>query len=329
MKLFFSFFIALHVFAGNCFANDTTGAVGAGGIEFKKTDEISMEKEVLTISADLVRVEYEFVNKTNHPIKERIFFPMPFYDADRCSPGYFGPIENFQVWVNGKKVNTLWSARARLRSGEDVTERLKNYGLTDKEIVEFHGETVPCGNDADDDVMANTARKSTLDWVKLAKEGVTKLWQASYVYYWDQEFPPAKTIHVAHEYFPFAGRDSATIDFVDPQWGIKNAKALASRFYNYDLCITDGTYNAAKQAAKRSKLNTDHSVIEYVLTTGANWSGPIKDFTLNLKKGSKDAVVSLCFDGDFVKSDALTLSSHVRNFVPKKDLQILFLYPQK
>ena len=53
-------------------ANDTVGAVEAGGIEFKKTDEISMEKEVLTISSNLVRVEYEFLNKTTHPTLGRI-----------------------------------------------------------------------------------------------------------------------------------------------------------------------------------------------------------------------------------------------------------------
>jgi hypothetical protein len=68
--------------------------------------------------------------------------------------------------------------------------------------------------------------------------------------------------------------------------------------------------------------------VKYILTTGANWAGPIKDFTLILKKESKDEIVSLCFDGKLKKQDDLTITSHENNFVPRKDIAAIYFYAQ-
>lgn len=61
------------------FANDGFGALGAGGIIIGKTNDIAMAKEVLDISYDKIKVDYEFVNESNHDIIETIVFPMPPY----------------------------------------------------------------------------------------------------------------------------------------------------------------------------------------------------------------------------------------------------------
>ena len=65
--------------------------------------------------------------------------------------------------------------------------------------------------------------------------------------------------------------------------------------------------------------------IAYVLTTGANWSGPIGDFRLTVDKGEPDSLVSFCADG--VKKIAPTVFE-VRhaNFTPTRDLDVLILY---
>ena len=68
--------------------------------------------------------------------------------------------------------------------------------------------------------------------------------------------------------------------------------------------------------------------IAYVLTTGANWAGPIGDFHLTVDKGAPDSLVSFCADG--VKKIGPTLFE-VRhaNFTPTRDLHVLILYRPK
>jgi len=337
MKLIWIFLIFL--LASNCEANDSIGYLGAGGIEFKKTEDISMEKEVLTISRKLIRVEYEFLNTTSKQIKETIIFPMPFYGFDfGCSPEHSGRLEGFKVWVNGEIQATSRTVRARLKE-KDVTSRLKELGFADEDISEYRGIEGNCGMDVHPPTGIFARNMDGLNKVGLVKifnqEGtviVTPMWTAAYFYSWEQVFPPNAIVRVAHEYVPFTGSINGLYSFSDVS-SFKEDKGGEGLVK--DFCITDGTIRAGKNiqehittgAFKIPIEGLRRETVNYILTTGANWAGPIKDFTLNLKKESKNEIVSLCFDdGQFKKSDALTVSSHINNFLPKNDISAIFFY---
>jgi hypothetical protein len=313
-----------------CLANDSIGAVGAGGIEFKKSSDISMESETLTIYEDRIRVEYIFLNKSAKPIRERILFPMPYYSFDEgCTPKYSGDLPLFRVWVNGEDVQTESVVRAKLANGQDVTKRLKDIGLGDEDIAEYNGVTSRCGAVYE----PAWAPKEQFEGVYAQKIDLLKkagladnnsfgnhplpLWLASRVYYWDQEFPSNQKISVVHEYVPFVGAGPGVSNYL----GDKYSKSMNDGPY----CIDQGTFRAAHKAHKAGYVPT---FVDYVLTTGANWDGPIKDFTLVLVKSTPDDVISLCFDGHFARQDETTIISHVKNFTPKKDLSVLFMSPQ-
>jgi hypothetical protein len=66
--------------------------------------------------------------------------------------------------------------------------------------------------------------------------------------------------------------------------------------------------------------------ISYVLTTGANWAGPIKTFTLVVDKGESDNYVSFC-GTDVKKTGPTTFEMTATDFYPEKDLDILLLVP--
>ena len=55
--------------------------------------------------------------------------------------------------------------------------------------------------------------------------------------------------------------------------------------------------------------------IAYVLTTGANWAGPIGDFRLTIDKGEPDSLVSFCADG-VKKIGPTTVRGPPRQFHP-------------
>lgn len=60
--------------------------------------------------------------------------------------------------------------------------------------------------------------------------------------------------------------------------------------------------------------------MSYILKTANTWRGPIRDFTLRLRKSSLEESLSLCFPGQFKKVDALTLEAKMADFAPAADL---------
>jgi hypothetical protein len=64
----------------------------------------------------------------------------------------------------------------------------------------------------------------------------------------------------------------------------------------------------------------------YVLSTGATWAGPIRDFRLIVDKGDPDNLVSFCAAG-VRKLDATRFEVRQNNFTPKSDLAIILLRP--
>jgi Domain of unknown function (DUF4424) len=66
-----------------------------------------------------------------------------------------------------------------------------------------------------------------------------------------------------------------------------------------------------------------------VLTTGANWAGPISDFTLKVEKEGA-AFLSTCpIEGLTLKRQSSAFVAHANDFTPKTDLNILFVFPRR
>ncbi|MBM3595604.1 MAG: DUF4424 domain-containing protein [Alphaproteobacteria bacterium] len=62
--------------------------------------------------------------------------------------------------------------------------------------------------------------------------------------------------------------------------------------------------------------------VRYALSSGANWSGPIRDFPLVVDKGETDNLVGFCMDG-VTKISPTRLEVRKRDFTPKGDLSVL------
>jgi hypothetical protein len=71
-------------------------------------------------------------------------------------------------------------------------------------------------------------------------------------------------------------------------------------------------------------IQWEQHILEYVLETGANWSGPIKNFRLVIDKGSSDNLVSFCAQ-DIHKISATQFEVRASNFTPTSNLSVLIL----
>lgn len=277
-------------------ANDSSFGDDNGSIVLQQQADISMEKESLFLSEAKVKVDYEFLNHGNRDLTVSVAFPMP--------PMYFGPSDHnemtdFQLTVNGKTQPT--ERRLVVLLGDqkaDISTAFAKTGWNESDLEEFtNSGEIPHGKQPLPDTWldANGSPAFTLN------EYFT----------WQQVFPAGKPVAISHIYTP-----SISTGVPQPAQFIVNE-------YKNDVCI-DAV--AAKGILKReSEMGVSWSNLRYILTTGRNWHGPIKDFHLTIQKQASSDLLSLCFDDNLKKIDDRTFEFHQQNFVPQHDLNLLFI----
>ena len=274
-----------------------------------------MKKEVLTVSPDLIKVEYEFLNESASDVEETIFFPLPAYEAGyHPSPTYYGQPQQFSIEVDGKR-RDYQTMVAALLGGKDVTARLKALGLSEAQIAYFPLFTL---FDKKVAPLTATQQKAMIGEGLLAKlydeESWVPAWSVKISYVWQQKFPAGKTVRVRHQYAPFvaAGPGASYLgegnDFEKKYCGDKAFHATWNKL--------------AKKQGESGFVNAKW--VSYILKTGNTWKNGIEDFTLNLVKGKPDELISLCFPGTFTKINPTTLQVKLRNFRPTQDLNVYF-----
>lgn len=309
-------------------ANDTTGFVSTGGIEYIKNDKIAMQREELFISQAKIKVNYQYKNLTDQDVSETVLFPLPI--VMNQSGGDFadtkGLIDSFKVWVNDEKVKPEAYVRAFLyevKDGEqyeliphDVTEAFKKCGISDEEMQDpwtqkFEGEVEQEILKCNDPALAK---------FNLPRDGTEEfLWGSQIVYSWQQVFKANEITRVNHEYQPLLGGSVSLASMLE--YEVNNA-------FHQAYCL-DGDFK--KSLAKiKNEIGTPYRELGYILKTGANWAKPIEDFTLTVERNKAD-LVSFCWHGGGkvtkLKEDDKTVQFQVKekNFTPKQDLNVLFV----
>ncbi len=304
----------------NVYANDSTARVGVGGITFLKSEDIRMVQEILEISTSQVRVQYRFQNESDKPIQATVAFPMPPYSwnsGEHATEANMGPLKNFITQVDGLTINSKIDRRAIIGK-VDVTQRLRKIGLSDTQIFETFAH---CPDD-DTDKKFELCGLNKAQKIALEKLGDWKIEETAL---WAYEFPPHKEVNVSHEYPPFVGESYS----VPIQRGREIHDPLAY-IDTIDACLDVGTKNLIRKkvnsmvAHGRKNVSVSVREVEYVLGTGKNWKGPIKDFKLRIKKSSPDEIVSLCFPGKPKREGNTILEFSQKNLTPQDKLIVFF-----
>lgn len=315
-------------------ANDSMAEMKTGGLIYSRSDQVSMEKEVLTISPKEVVVDYLFRNTTDKDVTSLIAFPMPDIDAGPDINVALDDFEtdnflDFTVAQDGKPI-TPELHQTVIMLGVDQTELLKTLGVP---LLPYSDKTLKAIDrlsDADKEKLQETGlvRFDTFD----GGEGlgmqtqVTPQWTLKTVYTWTTTFPAGKTVNVVHRYKPSVG-GTVTVTFL----GNEDYQKEQLDAYRTKYCVDDGFLKAVNGAFKAGTDGVPSHVenwISYVLSTGANWQGPIKDFTLRVDKGDPGAFVSFCGEG-VKKTGPTTFEMKATDFYPEKDLDILLVVPVK
>jgi len=307
-------------------ANDAEAEIGVGGIVLLKPSRaIVMEAEDLYISEDIVRVKYRFRNPTDRAITTTVAFPMPrqprgmadrWYDMDRAHDfSGFG----FNTKVDGKPVRLKQIDRAMI-GDRDVTQRIKGLGWP-LYWVNAHGSSALF------ETMDAAQRKAfSAEGLVIEEEMFdfrpVPAWDLATFFVREQRFPANSTITVEHEYVPMAGGSVGGA----LHKSVRQDSPEILEAYREDYCV-DGPFLRGvdrKLASAKPGFFTFYSEtwLGYVLTSGANWKGPIGDFRLVVDKGSPDNLVSFCMDG-VTKIAPTRFEVRKTAFTPTRDLKIL------
>lgn len=334
MKKFIAL-LALGAATSPSIANDSSAAIGLGGLELTRNDAISMDSEDLFLSRQLVTVKYRFTNTSAKDVETLVSFPLPplpngiegYIDAPSFSD-WREQLE-FKTLVDGQPAILAYHEAVTLvgkPEAKGIEARLKALGWPVKhwDDYDFTQKHVDPLTQAEKDALVaeGLLRKDA------ETDYLSPNWQIQAHVTRKQLFPAGKSITVEHSYKPIAG--GSVGGMLTPEFRKENEYF---REYQATYCIDNGflkgfdkRFNAER--AKAKARGDDYGVayvehwLDYVLKSGANWKGPIKDFRLVVDKEKPGNLLSFCMDG-VKKISPTRFEVHKSNFEPTRDIQIL------
>lgn len=324
--------LTLLVIVTHFFANDGYGALGAGGIIIGKTDDIAMAKEVLEISYNKIKVDYEFINESDKDITETIVFPLPEFQigvgifSDHVP--YLKLIDSFKVVVDGKPIAFQTKVRTVANRGEfegqDITEKLLKLGFSERDIIASEDKYNEIIEPKMKILQANGLS------VDAREEDDYVPWTNYITYEWKQTFKAHQKVKISHEYQPLTGGGASWRYYCHSSMPASEDDEF-SRYY----CMSKETFKLldnycfqyfgspdAKDYYPESYLiGVD---VSYILKTANTWKDGIRDFTLIIHKKPRE-VVSFCFPVPLRHINPFRDEVHLENFKPEQDLNIFFV----
>jgi len=310
------------------FANDSSAELSVGGLVFTKSADVSLESEDLTITPDLVVVRYRFVNQAPNPVTLTVAFPLPDIDLSE-GDNYAIPSNDpanflgFETKVDGKPISFTVRQTAFLGT-KDITAALRGAGVPLLPIGAQQTRLSDLPQATRDQLIGQglLLQNGTDDHGRQLYEGA---WTVKTAAVRQQTFPPNRPVIVEHRYHTSLGVSFDTV----LRKGLRQNKAMAAEIERYrkNYCVGDTFLAGLDKLAGSAEANSaklQERRISYILKTGANWAGPIKDFKLTVDKQKADRLVSFCADN--IKSVSPTaVEVTAKDFMPDKDLKILIV----
>jgi hypothetical protein len=306
-----------------CLANDSAAELSIGGLRFTQTADVSMESEDLQISLNQVKVRYQFLNRAAAPVALKVAFPLPDIDLSQAENFSF-PVNDpanfvgFETRIDGAPVKFTIVQQAVIGSN-DKTPMLRDLKIP---ILPLGGQEFRSQN------LPSEVRTKLVDEGLLLPAGSDERGRPRYEPGWavrtsvvrDQTFAANQPVVVEHSYRPIVGASTDTI-LKKP---LRQNKAMAKEVERYrrDYCISDGFLTELDKMVGNGEGSIQERRLGYVLKTGANWAGPIREFKLTVDAGKKGWLISFCPGRLQKQTEQVYLA---KDFVPDQDLKILFI----
>jgi hypothetical protein len=292
--------------------------LSTGGLEFVHNPNVQMRSEQLFISTTQIRVTYHFFNASDQPVVELVAFPMPDITFDNPDADIAIPTQDplnflgFTTTANGQPASTRVEQKA-YAMGVDQSAVLRQLNIPLAPQLEATSKALKD--------LPHEKLQHLID-LGLVVDEIDQFqarWTLKTTYYWQQTFPVHQELVITHQYKPSVGNSAGT--------AVGNSQSPTPADYKTKYCMDPDFIAAAtraQQAADQAHRTFGEFRMNYILTTGANWAGPITDFTLTVDKGRPANLISFCGTG-VKKISPTRFQVHYSNFTPTANLAILIL----
>lgn len=307
-------------------ANDSSAELTTGGLLLEKSADIEMRSEDLYVSAKEIRVRARLYNSSAHDVTTIVAFPMPEITIGSSDVNLAVPTQDAQnllglaTKVDGKVVQMNVEQKV-FAGGIEYTDVLLRLGVPLAPHLSATNAALDRLARAAQDELLRLGLVGTeeFDVGKGMEKHLIARWTLKTTYFWQQTFPAKTAVVIEHRYVPSVGLSVQTS--IGSKWATTEGW-LAS--YRSKYCMDDAFLAAVERAGSDDGAPFSEQRLSYMLTTGANWAGPIGTFRLVINKGDPSSLISFCGKG--VKKIGATEFEMVRShFVPKKNLDVLIL----
>jgi hypothetical protein len=312
---------------GPAISNDSTAELTTGGLVFTTNKAIVMREERLFISLSVIHVRYVLFNKSDKDIRSTVAFPVPDIELDPPSnvaiPNDDSEnILGFTTMADGQYLNARVEQKV-FANGVEQTGLLRRLGVP---LAPHLESTVTALDSLPRQEWTNLVNLglATIEVYStgmypnaVMKEHLSPRWRLKTTYFWEQTFPAQRELLIEHRYKPSVGSSVVTLV------GNTNPELETyAREERKQFCTNDDFVETVRRAPHPFQERR----IQYILTTGANWAEPIRNFILIVDKGSPGNLVSFCEQG-VKKISPTQFEVRKTNFIPKSELSILILEP--
>lgn len=268
-----------------------------------------------------------------------------FQEKEKIEPTLLNRIKNnaflnFKCTVNGKEIAYTTQHEAINKDGKNIIDTLQDQKIPISSVYLGGFMDVPA-------LDKNPDLKKKLSDLGFLNESGLPTWQLKTTFYWDQVYPALKDLSIKHTYHPHPGyywlqgkkgvMCINELEFIHRNYG-PDGKPELKKMSDYIISpqeqqkiikLFDGKVRSKKIGyAYDDKILFRVYEIDYILTTGNNWKGPIKSFRLEIKPPSKECIILTNIDGKLIKSKKGIYVFETTNYRPSQDLKILFIDPK-
>ena len=309
--------------ATSSFANDSSAELATGGLIFIRNENVEMRSEDLTISAKEISVRYRFFNKSDKDVTVLVAFRCP-RSRSRAGRQLLAPDRGpvnllaFTTVVNGRPAPARSSSapRGRPRSHQRCATSAYLLLLTaGHQRGARQAAARQMGRPASRRLPMSSNTTSARAWrTTSSRAGSCR--------------PRSTGSRRSRQARPWwsTATSRASARRCRPRSGRRPPSGGLVRGLQGKYCLDKEFYTAVERTRReaRSQYGALARRIEYILKTGANWSGPIKEFRLVIDKGDASSLVSFCGDG-IKKISPTQFEMKKTDFTPDSDLSVLIL----
>ncbi|HKT29344.1 DUF4424 family protein [Dyella sp.] len=317
--------VALTLICQAARADDAYSALGAGGLVFKHSPAISMDREVLEISPDLIVVSYQFKNNSKKDIRTIVAFPLP---PIKC--GWFQHSSypsDFETTVNGVPIHARIEKRAFVRDDEEGANA-KVRGFKEGQDVTFflhkHSIPVDCRRAIPKGRLGNIAvvgytraAKAGLAYQNIETDPYSIYYETHIKYFWYQIFPAQSTVQITHAYRPADG--GGAYGHLEDYPTYRNNLRIYRQFFASQPKLSSFLSNL------NPAENYGYLLVRFILKSANTWQGPIKDFRLVIKQPRCFVVTSIVGTMSLIDGNIVVRKN---SFEPTSDLEVLYIGDQ-